>query len=406
MISYLRKYGMRAFFFAAFRRLRTYFNAIKRRRGYGALKFQFTCEPISFVRSQIAKPDTVSLLASPNRTVNWVIPPFYRGSGGHMTIFRIAQNLERHGFEQNFYIFGQSEYGSDAEATESLRTFFFPLKGSVFLDVRSMRDADICVATSWETAYAVRDFTGARRKLYFVQDYEPGFFAAGSEQVLAEETYRFGFECICAGKWLAQKMSEFGARSSYFDLAYDPVVYRPQPVQPRKRLAFYARPSTPRRGFELGLLAIAQALKIHPDLEIVTFGMTHLPRGVSLPIQNKGILSESQLANLYSSSAVGLSLSLTNYSLIPQEMLACGLPVVELNLPSQKAAYESASGTPRFSGIYLAEPTPQAIAAQIDEILRLNAKDQLMARQSARDAVTHLSWEKAGRAVLKVFLES
>ena len=33
---------------------------------------------------------------------------------------------------------------------------------------------------------------------------------------------------------------------------------------------------------------------------------------------------------MYSEATVGLCLSLTNYSLIPQEMLACGLPCVDL----------------------------------------------------------------------------
>ena len=32
----------------------------------------------------------------------------------------------------------------------------------------------------------------------------------------------------------------------------------------------------------------------------------------------------------YAEAAVGLCLSLTNYSLIPQEMMACGLPCVDL----------------------------------------------------------------------------
>ena len=43
-----------------------------------------------------------------------------------------------------------------------------------------------------------------------------------------------------------------------------------------------------------------------------------------------GVLSPPQLARLYSEATVGLCLSLTNFSLMPKEMLACGLPCVEL----------------------------------------------------------------------------
>jgi glycosyltransferase involved in cell wall biosynthesis len=42
------------------------------------------------------------------------------------------------------------------------------------------------------------------------------------------------------------------------------------------------------------------------------------------------VLSPAQLSWLYSEATLGLCLSLTNFSLMPKEMLACGLPCVEL----------------------------------------------------------------------------
>ena len=50
----------------------------------------------------------------------------------------------------------------------------------------------------------------------------------------------------------------------------------------------------------------------------------------SFPYEHLGVLSPPQLAALYSEATVGLCLSLTNFSLMPKEMLACGLPCVEL----------------------------------------------------------------------------
>ena len=47
-----------------------------------------------------------------------------------------------------------------------------------------------------------RDASRARR-LYFVQDYEPYFYATSSESMLAENTYRFGFTAITATDTLA-----------------------------------------------------------------------------------------------------------------------------------------------------------------------------------------------------------
>jgi glycosyltransferase involved in cell wall biosynthesis len=328
--------------------------------------------------------------------MNWVIPNFHAGSGGHRTIFRLTQALEAAGYEVRFYIFGETHYVSDSEATEALRKFYFPLRASVHVGVEGMRAAEFCLASSWETAYAVRDFAACRRKLYFVQDFEPLFFPASTQQSLAEETYRFGFECICAGAWLAQKMRDYGNRAQSFDLAYDATLYSPagDAFNPR-RVVFYARHETPRRGTELGLAALALLKKRHPDVEIVLFGSPGLPYELPFDFKLAGILDERELSRLYRSAAVGLSVSLTNYLLIPQEMLACGLPVVEMDLPSLRAAYPNPN-----AGIRLANPTPQGIAEAMSGLLSLPAPGMRLAREAAAGLVGHLSWEDAERKLL------
>ena len=48
------------------------------------------------------------------------------------------------------------------------------------------------------TAYDVRNFHSTIHKCYFVQDFEPWFYASGSAASFAEETYRFGFVGITA----------------------------------------------------------------------------------------------------------------------------------------------------------------------------------------------------------------
>lgn len=325
-----------------------------------------------------------------------MIPDFYAASGGHRTIFRLTQALEAAGYDVHFYIFGGTHYVSDSEAAEALRRFYFPLKASVWLSVEEMRPAEFCLASSWQTAYAVRDFDACRRKLYFVQDFEPHFFPASTERLLAEETYRFGFDCICAGEWLAQKMRDYGNRAQSFDLAYDAAAYSPGEEDfNRRRVVFYARHETPRRGTELGLAALALLKKSRPELEIVLFGSTDLPYKLPFDFTHAGILGEHELARLYRSAAVGLSVSLTNYSLIPQEMLACGLPVVEMNLPSLRAAYPNPGAS-----IRLAHPTPAGIAEALSSFLSLPEPDMRNARAAAARLVGHLSWHDAERKLL------
>lgn len=67
---------------------------------------------------------------------------------------------------------------------------------------------DALIATDRYTCYAVNAMEQFRRKFYFVRDYEPLFYPAGTEALLTEATYSFDFDCLCAGEWLHNIMSE------------------------------------------------------------------------------------------------------------------------------------------------------------------------------------------------------
>lgn len=386
---FLRTHGPGATFRAAIRRFDSH-SSTDRSGARKALPYRFAYEPQPYHHNSAASAPTAS-----SGRINWVIPNFYGSSGGHRTIFRMTQALEEAGYEVHFHIFGETHYVSDSEATEVLRRSYFPLKANVHVGVTQMRPAEACMASSWETAYAVRDFDACRRKIYFVQDFEPAFFPASAEMMLAEDTYRFGFECFCAGRWLAQKMRAYGNRAESFDLAYDPAIYfaGPEP-HGKKRVVFYARHETRRRGTELGLLALALLKRRLPDVEVVLFGSNELPYELPFEFTSAGILGERELADLYRSATIGLSVSLTNYSLVPQEMLACGLPVVEMDLPSLRAAYPEES-----PGLRLASPTPVGIAGALAEALSLTDPEMRREREGASSLVSHLSWSQAGRAL-------
>ena len=388
-VRFLRKHGLRATCRAALRRFGSLSPAVGRESR--ALPYGFAYEPIKYDYNS-APPGAAP---TPGR-INWVISNFYGASGGHRTIFRLTRALEEAGYEVRFYVFGETHFVSDSEATEVMRKYYFPLRATVHVGVGQMPPAEFCIASSWETAYAVRDFEACRRKIYFVQDFEPSFYPASTEMRLAEETYRFGFDCMCAGRWLAQVMREYGNHAESFSLAYDPAVYFAGPgPHVKNRVVFYARHETHRRGTELGLLALALLKRRLPDTEIVLFGSEGLPYRLPFGCTTAGILGERELADLYRGATVGLSVSLTNYSLVPQEMLACGLPVVEMNLPALRAAYPD--GGP---GIRLAPPTPVGIAHALAEVLTLTESETRREREGASSLVSHLSWTEAGRALV------
>jgi glycosyltransferase involved in cell wall biosynthesis len=139
---------------------------------------------------------------------------------------------------------------------------------------------------------------------------------------------------------------------------------------------FYARASTPRRAVPIALAALGELVRRRPEVEVWAFGHG-VALGVDFPVRHLGVRSGAELAQDYSSATVGLVLSMTNYSLVPQEMLACGLPCVELDSPSVVAAYG------RGGPVDLAPPEPHGIA---DALERLLADPELRA-QRAREGI-------------------
>ena len=76
-----------------------------------------------------------------------------------------------------------------------------------------------------------------------------------------------------------------------------------------------------------------------------------------------GVLPAEALASAYAQATVGLVLSLTNPSLVPTEMLACGLPVVDLAVDSMVSTF-STDGP-----LELAAPHPVALADALERLL-------------------------------------
>ena len=127
-------------------------------------------------------------------------------------------------------------------------------------------------------------------------------------------------------------------------------------------VAFYARASTPRRAVPLGLLALEELHRRRPGVELVLFGEGRAVRA-RFPHRWAGVLAGPELARLYSEAGAGLVLSLTNPSLVPTEMLACGLPVVDVASESMLATF--GAGGP----VALAEPDPLALADALEQAL-------------------------------------
>jgi len=328
--------------------------------------------------------------------INWIIPDFGRSSGGHMDIFRIIHHLERFGHSNNIYIFGHSKHGSAKNAKKIIDRYFIPLKANVYLGLDNFEDCDVAFATSWQTAYPLYNINNVLLKCYLVQDFEPSFYPMGSEYVFAENTYKFGFKCITLGPWLAKILNDkYNINADYFDMAYDAKQYFPDPNIERdeKTIAFYSRFITPRRAFELGILALQLVLKKHPDVKVICYGWDTRSQYIPFKHKNMGILNHDQLRGLYNKATIGLVFSLTNCSLVPYEMMGCKLPVVEIKNGSTLTFFRDKKDI-----ITLCDPDPFSIANSIIHLLENKEKRKIIA-EKAYEYVKHFNWEKSCKKI-------
>jgi glycosyltransferase involved in cell wall biosynthesis len=323
-----------------------------------------------------------------------VVPFFSRGSGGHTTIANLVRGLEGLGHRCSLWIDdpGRRCAGGPAQAEADFREWFGPFNAQVRYGFERWESADVVVATGWQTVARVRVLGGVAARAYLVQDHEPEFFGTSAQRLWADDSYRHGMYPITAGAWLAELMrEEYGLPATHFELAVDAELYRPQPVQRRDDVVlFYGRATTPRRAVPIALVALDELKRRRPEVELWFFGGG--PPAVDFRFRNLGTVSGSELARLYSTATVGLVLSMTNYSLIPQEMMACGLPCVELDAPSVVAAFG------RDGPVELAAPEPLAIVEALERLL----DDPLLREQRARDGaslVAARTWDAAARQV-------
>jgi len=274
-------------------------------------------------------------------SINWVMPPPAPESGGHINMFRFIQGLERRGFDCRVVVcndaIGNPIDTSTARLFEQVNEWYGKFSGTVHY-ANDMPPATITMATGWQTAYVVNQFRSTAHKGYFVQDFEPSFYPAGAEACFAEQTYRFGFTGYTAGNWLANKLrSEYGMQTYPISFSYDKELYFKRPLK-------------------------------NPDV-------THLMCYVR------------PLGNLYSQCRAALILSCTNLSLLPLEVMSCGVPVI-----SNKGANTEWLLNDEIS--MLAELNPASLAEATLKVLDLSDESHHKLVSKGMAFADGTDWEK------------
>ena len=312
---------------------------------------------------------------APGRQVSriaWLVPRPLEGSGGHRTILQNIEALEHAGHECHVFVEDPKQAPGEEPLKEAERLArvraqfgdFFGFQGDrLHLGFDIPDGFDLAIATAWYTAAFVARPKIKCRKAYFVQDYEAYFMPVNDGYLRAEDSYNLGLPVVSIGRWLTQRLArENGCPATFFEFCADGNIYRPDPAVARERAvcAIY-QPEKPRRCPTLLIQALG-ALKAHkPDVKIYLYGTREKP---DLPFEHEhlGLMRVEECAALYNRCSAGLCISATNPSRIPFEMMACGLPVVDIRRPNNLFDMPE-------NGVLLSPPRPDSMARALAMIL-------------------------------------
>ena len=295
------------------------------------------------------------------KKIAWVIPHPGKGSGGHRTIIQNVNALIRAGYECDLF-FEEDGVSTSEIVRQKINDWYEPCTAGVYVGFDIKKDYDLMFATGWQTVEFVKKLP-AKKKAYFIQDYEPWFFPMGDQYLITENSYRYGFLPVTIGKWLSHKMqAEFNQPAEYFPFGADLNTYKPlENVKKENAVCYVYQPEKPRRCDYIGLKALRILKAMKPDIQIYLYG-SNIPATFEFECKNLNIIPIKQCNELYNKCKVGLCMSASNPSRIPFEMMAAGLPVVELY--KENNIYDLPD-----EGVLLAQPTPEAIASAMAYII-------------------------------------
>ncbi len=276
---------------------------------------------------------------------------------------------------------------------------------------RCMPDADVTLATSFETAYPVA-VAGKGRLHYFAQHYEPFFWreSAGGEvsRREAEVSYRLGLRMIANSPWLADLLhqrhglSDVPVCSGAIDQGVFAAEPRPRPHKGELRVISYGGRDAEWKGFREMCEGMRMARARHPEIQFRwrVYGSALLPpdNGIAT-YEPLGFLDQPALARAYSQHDALLSASwYESFPLFPLEAMASGLAAICTQAGAEVYARHAETA-------HLVKPqSPESIADALSR-LALDEDYRLALAARGKHAAAAFTWEGAVTRMASILAE-
>ena len=256
-------------------------------------------------------------------------------------------------------------------------------------------DADIVIATWWETAEWLENLSEHKgKKVYFVQGHE---IFDHIPKLRAIETYKTNIQKVVVSKWLKDVLEDL-YQSSNIELVPNAVdnenfyfVKRSKNVIPT--IGFLVN-SAQVKGLDVAIEVCEQLQHLYPNLKVITFG-TAVQKQFRVNGQQAFHLlpSQAQIRELYASCDVWLAPSRSEgFNLTAMEAMACGTPVVSTNTGWPVEAIKSYK-----NGLLTEIDDVDALVNGVKWFLDLPPVDWAQCSENAHRTTEGCTWEKSAK---------
>ncbi|MBB5056556.1 glycosyltransferase involved in cell wall biosynthesis [Granulicella aggregans] len=268
------------------------------------------------------------------------------------------------------------------------------------LSAANVPDADIVVATAWETVeWAITYPPGKGRRFYIIQHLET--WSGPEERVF--DTWKAPFEKIVIAGWLQRIATEMGLTSHLIPNGMDFTRFRQtvpsEDRDPHQLLMLYHIVEW--KGSADGLAAFEIARQTIPELRLTLFGIDPAPPKLPPGVEYHHQPPQDMLNSFYNRAAVFISPSWTEgWGLPPAEALMCG-GAIAVTRGGADEAFAIDNETALVSPI----KDPAALAANIIRLV-LDRELRLRLAKQGHELIQQFTWERSGIALEALMLDA
>lgn len=256
-------------------------------------------------------------------------------------------------------------------------------------------DADVVVATWWETAEWVNQFPASKgTKVYFIQHHETLIDPGSSDRVMA--TYHMPMHKITISKWLLDLMRErYGDDQvslilNSVDTEQFNAPRRGRQTKPTVGLLYS---SIFWKGCDVSLKALEIVRQQFPDLQLVAFGNELFAENFPSYGRYSFRPAQDMIKTFYASCDVWVCGSRSEGFCLPLlEAMACRCPVVSTDTGGASDIIQNG-----VNGYAVPVEDPEALAGRIIQVLQLSESDWQQMSDAAYAQASSYSWDDAAK---------